>query len=242
MYAGFIVETATTRRAVRARRRTRTRSGCSTRSRGSTRARARSSSRSRAGRRTMRQAPVGCPFAPRCAWRLEVCWTDEPAARPARAGPADRHDRARGDPSDRLPQPADRARRRPPGGRSATGFSAGAAARRRASSRPSSTSSRWPPRRPPGSTRRARDRVGLHRTVGRRAADPARSAGSTATMTDAEPRRLPAPCGRWPTTAARTPVRSCQVEDSRSTSRSREGIIIERHVGDVRAVDGVIFD
>ena len=25
-----------------------------------------------------RQAPVGCPFAPRCAWRLEACWTTDP--------------------------------------------------------------------------------------------------------------------------------------------------------------------
>ncbi len=25
-----------------------------------------------------RQAPVGCPFAPRCAWRLDRCWTDNP--------------------------------------------------------------------------------------------------------------------------------------------------------------------
>ena len=25
-----------------------------------------------------RRAPVGCPFAPRCAWRLERCWTDNP--------------------------------------------------------------------------------------------------------------------------------------------------------------------
>jgi oligopeptide/dipeptide ABC transporter ATP-binding protein len=23
-------------------------------------------------------APVGCPFAPRCAWRLPVCWSDMP--------------------------------------------------------------------------------------------------------------------------------------------------------------------
>ena len=29
-----------------------------------------------------RRAPVGCPFAPRCAWRLEVCWTDNPALEP----------------------------------------------------------------------------------------------------------------------------------------------------------------
>jgi oligopeptide/dipeptide ABC transporter ATP-binding protein len=25
-----------------------------------------------------RHAPVGCPFAPRCAWRLDVCWTRNP--------------------------------------------------------------------------------------------------------------------------------------------------------------------
>jgi oligopeptide transport system ATP-binding protein len=29
-----------------------------------------------------RRAPVGCPFAPRCAWRLEVCWTENPALAP----------------------------------------------------------------------------------------------------------------------------------------------------------------
>jgi len=29
-----------------------------------------------------RRAPVGCPFAPRCAWRLERCWTDNPALVP----------------------------------------------------------------------------------------------------------------------------------------------------------------
>ncbi len=26
-----------------------------------------------------RRAPVGCPFAPRCAWRLDVCWSDNPS-------------------------------------------------------------------------------------------------------------------------------------------------------------------
>jgi oligopeptide/dipeptide ABC transporter ATP-binding protein len=26
----------------------------------------------------MRLAPTGCPFAPRCAWRLDVCWTEDP--------------------------------------------------------------------------------------------------------------------------------------------------------------------
>src|SRR6476619_3021880 len=29
-----------------------------------------------------RRAPVGCPFAPRCAWRLEVCWSDNPGLSP----------------------------------------------------------------------------------------------------------------------------------------------------------------
>ena len=34
----------------------------------------------------MRQAPVGCPFASRCAWRLAGCWTDNPALGPVRPG------------------------------------------------------------------------------------------------------------------------------------------------------------
>jgi oligopeptide transport system ATP-binding protein len=29
-----------------------------------------------------RRAPVGCPFAPRCAWRLPICWTDMPPLEP----------------------------------------------------------------------------------------------------------------------------------------------------------------
>jgi oligopeptide/dipeptide ABC transporter ATP-binding protein len=29
-----------------------------------------------------RRAPVGCPFAPRCAWRLEVCWREMPPLEP----------------------------------------------------------------------------------------------------------------------------------------------------------------
>jgi oligopeptide/dipeptide ABC transporter ATP-binding protein len=44
------------------------------------------------------RAPVGCPFAPRCAWRLPVCWTDNPAIAPevpggpvVMAGPAATH-------------------------------------------------------------------------------------------------------------------------------------------------------
>ena len=34
----------------------------------------------------MRQAPVGCPFASRCAWRLERCWTENPTLAPVVAG------------------------------------------------------------------------------------------------------------------------------------------------------------
>jgi oligopeptide/dipeptide ABC transporter ATP-binding protein len=29
-----------------------------------------------------RREPRGCPFAPRCAWRLEECWTDNPPLTP----------------------------------------------------------------------------------------------------------------------------------------------------------------
>ncbi|MEO7664619.1 MAG: ABC transporter ATP-binding protein [Candidatus Limnocylindrales bacterium] len=34
----------------------------------------------------MRNAPVGCPFASRCAWRLDVCWTDNPSLEPLDRG------------------------------------------------------------------------------------------------------------------------------------------------------------
>jgi len=36
----------------------------------------------------MRNAPRGCPFAPRCAWRRDVCWTDNPALAPVAEGVA----------------------------------------------------------------------------------------------------------------------------------------------------------
>ena len=36
----------------------------------------------------MRQAPRGCPFAPRCAWRLEACWTNNPPLAPVAGGVA----------------------------------------------------------------------------------------------------------------------------------------------------------
>jgi oligopeptide transport system ATP-binding protein len=34
----------------------------------------------------MRHAPVGCPFAARCAWRLERCWTENPVLGPIDPG------------------------------------------------------------------------------------------------------------------------------------------------------------
>jgi oligopeptide transport system ATP-binding protein len=36
----------------------------------------------------MRNAPRGCPFAPRCAWRIERCWSDNPALAPLEEGVA----------------------------------------------------------------------------------------------------------------------------------------------------------
>jgi oligopeptide transport system ATP-binding protein len=34
----------------------------------------------------MRRAPHGCPFAPRCAWRVEACWSTNPPLAPLAAG------------------------------------------------------------------------------------------------------------------------------------------------------------
>ncbi|MEI8333820.1 MAG: ABC transporter ATP-binding protein [Chloroflexota bacterium] len=34
----------------------------------------------------MRNAPTGCPFAPRCAWRVDRCWTENPALEPLEPG------------------------------------------------------------------------------------------------------------------------------------------------------------
>jgi oligopeptide transport system ATP-binding protein len=30
----------------------------------------------------LRFAPVGCPFAPRCAWRMDLCWKEMPGLEP----------------------------------------------------------------------------------------------------------------------------------------------------------------
>ena len=34
----------------------------------------------------MRREPTGCPFAPRCAWRVEACWSENPSLAPLAAG------------------------------------------------------------------------------------------------------------------------------------------------------------
>ena len=34
----------------------------------------------------LRIAPLGCPFAPRCAWRIDRCWTENPSLGPLEAG------------------------------------------------------------------------------------------------------------------------------------------------------------
>jgi oligopeptide transport system ATP-binding protein len=48
----------------------------------------------------LRRAPVGCPFAPRCAWRVEACWSEMPplvpidgrvVGRPISTGPTATH-------------------------------------------------------------------------------------------------------------------------------------------------------
>jgi len=36
----------------------------------------------------MRNKPTGCPFAPRCAWRIERCWTENPGPTPLTGGAA----------------------------------------------------------------------------------------------------------------------------------------------------------
>jgi len=39
----------------------------------------------------LRQAPVGCPFAPRCRWRLPICWTNNPPLAPIGISSPDKH-------------------------------------------------------------------------------------------------------------------------------------------------------
>ena len=55
----------------------------------------------------LRIAPVGCPFAPRCAWRLPQCWTEMPPLSPLEPGPRGADDRSRRDAPHRLLEPGD---------------------------------------------------------------------------------------------------------------------------------------
>ena len=112
----------------------------------------------------MRRAPVGCPFAPRCAWRLTVCWTDNPALRPLDAGVRSRDAGPRGDAPRRLPQPRRPPRRPPPAGRCAR-----ASSRRRRPARSRGAGSH--PRRS-----RRDGRLAGRRTVPARPATPRRDA------------------------------------------------------------------
>ena len=69
----------------------------------------------------MRRAPTGCPFAPRCAWRLERLLDGQPRPVAARRGRPGRHHRARRHAPARLPQPRRRPTRPAPAARCATG-------------------------------------------------------------------------------------------------------------------------
>ena len=122
----------------------------------------------------MRHAPTGCPFAPRCRWRIETCWTDNPGLLPVVAGTPVVMTGEQRDAPDRLPQPADRrgARRRPPDATRVRGGAGPARRHRRGRCRaPRRTGrpSRRDRRGDPG-----RGRADLDGAVGRRAAAAAR--------------------------------------------------------------------
>ena len=175
-----------------------------------------------------RQAPVGCPFAPRCAWREARCWTENPGDRGAQRGRGDRADRSERDPPDRLPQSADRrrGRRRPA---AAAGVPRGARTR-------GSRARRARRARHPGRHRRAG--VGPHRREpGLRARRVLR--GPPARIVPAGGRRVTAPAATRAPAQAGEPL--LEVDDLAVWFPITEGMLIERHVGDVRAVDGISF-
>jgi oligopeptide transport system ATP-binding protein len=84
MYAGFLVETATTRDLFASPRHPYTVGLLHSRPRIDE---ARSGELLPIGGAPpdLRRQPVGCPFAPRCRWRLEVCWTVNPPLVPVAA-------------------------------------------------------------------------------------------------------------------------------------------------------------
>ena len=122
----------------------------------------------------MRHAPTGCPFAPRCRWRIETCWTDNPSLLPVIAGTPVVMTGRTGHPPHRLPQPADRrgAGLRPPDATRLRGGSRPARRRgrgRRGSPRRTGRPSRRDRRGDPG-----RGRADLDGAVRRRPAAAAR--------------------------------------------------------------------
>ena len=208
---------------------------CCTRSPASTPTRARRSSRSRAGRRTCGDAPLGCPFAPRCAWRLDTCWTDNPALTPVTAGTAGRPDRARARHTGSPATTPRRTRRRRPVGRCATGFKAapppGGDRELAGATDELAEPGEWSSRAATSSPARARPHDGPGGAVGL-PIEP-----DDASMTATPLRRVaPARPGR------RRDGPLLEVEDLRVYFPIKEGIIRERHVGDVRAVDDVSFN
>ena len=117
MYAGFIVETRDDRRPVRRRRPIRTRSACSTRCPRLDADEGEPLIPIEGTPPDQRQAPVGCPFAPRCAGGSTLLERTTRRSAPVRVGDGCRHDRRRtrrtGSPATtrrppRRPSPADR--------------------------------------------------------------------------------------------------------------------------------------
>ena len=200
-----------------------------------------------------RSAPVGCPFAPRCAWRsIGAGRTTRGSPRPSPE--AGRHERRRARPTGSPATTRRRARRRSPAVRSARASRrrlrpardadelAGAATRavhaRRAGSarapaatRPATYLDGAATRRSragsPGPACRSRPRIvtmtGPGMTADRRAAaDGAAGERADRARTDAGP--------------------LLRVEDLQVYFPITEGLIRERHIGDVRAVDDVTFE
>ena len=142
----------------------------------------------------LRDAPVGCPFAPRCAWRIDRCWTHRPELAPVTpgapvvlTGPGATHLIACHHPPTR-----DEAALGVPDGRA-------------------------PERRMTGET--------------------APASATEAAATVATRRRLIAVPAEGPSAAEEV----LRVSDLKVYFPIRQGLIMERKVGNVRAVDGVSF-
>ena len=157
----------------------------------------------------------GCPFAPRCAWRLDTCWIDRPAARPGRRRAAGRCRSSR----DHLVA----CHNQPTRDEAVDGRPAARRVRAGPATRLRSPRSSWTKGSPKGSTC---DQPGRDRPRPRRPPDGAVSPGAG----DA-PANEP---------GADQPLLTGQ-RTSRSTSRSPAGVL-RRRTGWVKAVDGVVFD